>query len=205
LLLAAGEQPKRRSEVCGIKWSDINLESGTVYIQRSVVKCGGYDILIHDTKTAKSRRLIPIPEMLLDVLKALKGSTGGQEYLFARPNGQPIYPESIYDCLKILGKRIGVPTITVHMLRHTVASLLLEAGENPKVVQELLGHSSISITLDIYSHLIPGMKQQAIDKLSAMISPKVPYKCAVQTITDSPKEPERKYGDPETPIAPDYH
>ena len=160
----------RRSEACGIKWSDINWDENTVCIQRVVVKCGGYNILIHDTKTSGSRRLIPIPPILLNVLKAHKDTHGAQEYLFSRSNGQPIYPESIYDSMKVLGKRIGVPAITVHMLRHTAASLLLEAGENPKIVQELMGHSSISVTMDIYSHVIPGMKLQAINKLSSMIT-----------------------------------
>ena len=169
----------RRSEVCGIKWSDINFEAETLYIQRAVVKCGSYNLLIHDTKTARSRRLIPLPQTVLAALKNLKETNSSSEYVFSRPNGQPIYPESIYDRLRVLGKRIGVPRINVHMLRHTAASLLLEAGENPKVVQELLGHSSISITMDIYSHVIPGMKKQAINKLSALIDEGLPVEVAI--------------------------
>ena len=114
--------------------------------------------------------MIPISTLLLTVLRHYNETNGSQEYLFERPNGQPIFPESIYDCMKVLGKRIGVPELTVHMLRHTVASLLLEAGENPKIVQELLGHSSICITMDIYSHVIPGMKVHAINRLSNMLT-----------------------------------
>lgn len=92
------------------------------------------------------------------------------EYIFSRPDGQPIYLEFIYDYIKRIGKKIGMPFVNVHMLRHTTATLLLESGENPKVVQELLGHASISTTLDIYSHVIPGLKQQAVTKLTELIN-----------------------------------
>jgi len=63
-----------------------------------------------------------------------------------------------------------MPFVTVHILRHTAATLLLESGENPKIVQELLGHSSISVTMDVYSHVIPGLKQQAVSKLTELIN-----------------------------------
>lgn len=160
----------RRSELCGLKWADINWRQGTAYIQRAVVKLGGYGILINETKTTSSRRLIPLCNEVLENLKQRHKNNLHTEYIFSRPDGQPIYPESIYDYIKRLGKKLNIPFVTVHTLRHTAATLLLESGENPKIVQELLGHSSISVTLDVYSHVIPGLKQQAVSKLTELIS-----------------------------------
>jgi len=160
----------RRSELCGLKWADINWSQGTAYIQRAVVKLGGYGILINETKNHSSRRLIPLCNEVLDCLKQHRLRNFDTEYIFSRPDAQPIYPESIYDYIKRIGKKLGMPSVTVHTLRHTSATLLLESGENPKVVQELLGHASISTTLDIYSHVIPGMKQQAVTKLTELIN-----------------------------------
>jgi len=160
----------RRSELCGLKWEDINWEQKAICIQRSIVKLGGYDIRIHDTKTGTSRRLIPLHETVVEVLKQYQQEQyPKREFIFSRPDGQPLYPEVIYDFLKSLGKRLGMPYINVHMLRHTCATLLLQVGENPKIVQELLGHSSIKVTLDIYSHVIPSMKKSAVDKLANII------------------------------------
>jgi integrase len=160
----------RRSELCGLKWSDINWQQKTLLIQRAVVKLGGYGISVQDTKTNSSRRLLPITPPTLESLRIHQLQHPDTEYVFSRANGQPLYPDVIYDHLKRIGKRLGFPHVTVHMLRHTVASLLLEAGEHPKVVQELLGHSSIGITMDIYSHVMPGMKHQAVNKLTEMLS-----------------------------------
>lgn len=159
----------RRSELCGLKWADINWSQGTAYIQRAVVKLGGYGILINETKNHSSRRLIPLCDEVLDCLKRHHVKNFDTEYIFSRPDRQPIYPESIYDYVKRIGKKLDIPSVTVHMLRHTSATLLLESGENPKIVQELLGHASISTTLDIYSHVIPGLKQQAVSKLTELI------------------------------------
>lgn len=161
----------RRSELCGLKWLDIDWQQNALRIQRSVVKYGNYDYLINNTKTKKSQRYIPINLKIRRLLENKHAViTNDDSFIFSRPDGQPIYPEVIYDYIKRTGKKIGIPSITVHMLRHTVASLLLQAGEHPKIVQELLGHSSVSITLDIYSHSIPGQKEQAINKISSIIS-----------------------------------
>ncbi len=160
----------RRSELCGLKWSDINWQQGTAYIQRAVVKLGGYGILINETKNHSSRRLIPLCAEVLHYLRQHHLKNFDTEYIFSRPDGQPIYPECIYDYVKRIGKKLDMPHITVHSLRHTTATLLLESGENPKIVQELLGHASISTTLDIYSHVIPGLKQQAVSKLTELIN-----------------------------------
>lgn len=114
----------RRSELCGIKWEDINWEQKAVYIQRSIVKLGGYDFRVHDTKTGTSRRLIPLHDMVLETLRDYQTQQDCQEgFIFSRPDGRPVYPEVIYDFLKSLGKKLGMPNINVHMLRHTCATL----------------------------------------------------------------------------------
>lgn len=157
----------RRSELCGLKWEDINWDNKAAYIQRSIVKLGGYDIRIHDTKTGTSRRLIPLHDSVIEALKHYYNQQQCKSgFIFCKPDGRPMYPEVIYDFVKTLGKNIGIPHVSVHILRHTCATILLQQGENPKIVQDLLGHSSIRVTLDIYSHVIPSMKKSAVDKIA---------------------------------------
>lgn len=162
----------RRSELCGLKWSDVNWQQRTMNIQRAAVKLDGEGILVHNTKTRSSKRILPLNNEAFDALQQLSNQTDNSrdEYIFAFSDSQPINPEAVLKFIKRIGTKLDMPYLTVHMFRHTAASLLLEAGENPKIVQELLGHSSIGITMDVYSHVIPGMKAQAINRLTNIIN-----------------------------------
>ena len=88
--------------------------------------------------------------------------------VFCREDGRPIDPTTVSVKLHAVLERTGLPKVRVHDLRHTAASLHLARGENPKVVQELLGHSNISLTLDTYSHVIPAMHVAAAEKMQAL-------------------------------------
>ncbi len=102
----------------------------------------------------------------------LKAGTSWQEhdYVFCTSVGTHLHPDrDILSQLKALLKKADLPEVRFHDLRHSAASLLLSAGVHPKVVQELLGHSNISITMDVYSHVLPSMQHDAIERLNKAI------------------------------------
>lgn len=90
-------------------------------------------------------------------------------YVITCEDGAPLHPHSLTDAFERRVRVMDVPAIRFHDLRHTCATLLLQAEVHPKVVQEMLGHSSIAITLDIYSHVVPGMQDEAAKKLGAVV------------------------------------
>ena len=89
--------------------------------------------------------------------------------VFCLENGKPLHPDAVTSRLRLLARKLDLPWVKVHGLRHTYATLLLKAGVHPKVVQERLGHGSISITMDTYSHAIPSMQSEAADLGAALI------------------------------------
>lgn len=167
----------RRSEALALRWSDINFTTGRISLRRAV------DVTLpNTTKVTKtgSARVIDIDAETLRVLKAHKSDRGAislslaraDAYLFGDDNGAIRVPDAVtsrwtrrldWACAKIE----GLPRVTLKGLRHTHATLLLELGEHPKVVQERLGHSTITTTMNIYSHVTPTMQKSAIDRFAA--------------------------------------
>ena len=90
--------------------------------------------------------------------------------VFTRENGTPYRPERITQIFKDSVKQAGMPPITLHGLRHTHATLALAAGVHPKVVSERLGHASVSLTLDVYSHAVPSMEEEAASRIAALVT-----------------------------------
>ncbi len=159
----------RQGELLGLKWADVDLKSGRVSIRRTITKSGGR-LLLGEPKTAKSRRTISLTAGSLNALRAHRkrqleemmqhaGLWQDHGLVFASEAGTLINPTNLRKRhFASLLKRAGLPADTrFHDLRHTCATLLLSKGVHPKFVQELLGHANIAITLDTYSHLIPGM------------------------------------------------
>jgi integrase len=166
----------RRGELLALRWSDLNLERGTLQVRKSLSRVkqddGTTRLEFSDVKTPKSRRLIPLPDEAVRELRAHKARQNqeklklGEAYqdrgmVFATVLGGPIEPRNFHRRWTELLKKAGIPHTRFHNLRHTFATILLEAGEHPKVVQEMLGHSKVSMTLDTYSHVVPGLKVQA--------------------------------------------
>lgn len=181
LALATGLRP---SEYFGLKWSDIDLERGLVTVQRSLIwrsyKSG--DWYFGEPKTPRSRRRIPLPASVVRALiehhrrqaeERLKAGAAYQslDLVFATNEGQPLIRLNVVQKhFKPILKRAKLPeTLRLYDLRHSCATLLLAANENPKVVSERLGHSSITLTMDIYSHVLPDMQQGASDKLENIL------------------------------------
>ena len=145
----------RQGELLGLQWKDVDLDSGTVRVNRTIF--GG---VVSPPKTTKSRRSIKLSK---SAFAALTTHEKKSEWVFSTKSGKPI------DCTNLIKqswrpllKKAGLPHKRFHDLRHTCATLLLTKGVHPKVVQELLGHSSISITLDTYSHVLPTMQEKAV-------------------------------------------
>jgi integrase len=181
--LATGCRPE---EYLAIQWKDIDFEKGRAIIRRALIthrKGGGWHF--SEPKTKQSRRTIPLPASTIRELRThriqqleakLKLGADWNDYdlVFASEVGTPLNPPNITRAFKKALGRAGIRTsIRLYDLRHTTATLLLQAGVNPKVVSERLGHSTIVLTLDVYSHVLPSMQQDATAQLERMIFKKV--------------------------------
>lgn len=180
LALVTGCRP---SEYLGIKWSDLDEVNSTVTIQRSVVwRHRGSGWYFAETKTGASRRLIPLPAFIMKALKAHRSAQRQfilkskkpyekNDLVFATWKGTPLMQANLVNrYFKPALKAAGLPdSFRLYDLRHSCATLLLAAGEHPKVVAERLGHAGIAVTLDTYSHVLPSMQRAASDKLEAIL------------------------------------
>lgn len=167
----------RRSEALALRWSDVNFTTGRISVRRAV------DVTLpNTTKVTKTgnARVIDIDGETLRVLKALKSDRGAisldlaraDAYVFGDDKGAIRVPDAVTSRWTrrldwATAKIEGLPRVTLKGLRHTHATLLLELGEHPKVVQERLGHSTITTTINIYSHVTPTMQKSAIDRFAA--------------------------------------
>jgi len=158
----------RQGELLGLKWEDVDLNEGVIHIRRTVVRSGGR-ISLGEPKTKGSRRPVHLTGAAVEALKAhLERQLEDIERLgdlyrdhglvFTSEVGTLINPSNLRrrSCAPLL-QRAGLPRIRFHDLRHTCAKLLLSRNVHPKYVQELLGHATVAITLDTYSHVIRGM------------------------------------------------
>jgi integrase len=162
----------RRGELLGLRWDDVSMERSTLRVGRALVREGGRHTL-GETKTRRGRRQINLTPRTVSTLKAhrkkqleekikLTGLYKDHGLIFATRVGTPINPENLVNrSFKPLLERASLPEIRFHDLRHTCATLLLGRGVHPKLVQELLGHATIAMTLDTYSHYMPSMGDQA--------------------------------------------
>lgn len=168
----------RRGEALGIRWRDLDLENGRATIVQSVVA----NRAIAETKTERGRRTLALDAGTVAALvdhreaqlqeRALLGQPADDRNLvFCNPDGTPIWPRSMSRAFANRVDATDLPRVRLHDLRHGHATLALLAGVHPKVVQERLGHATISITLDVYSHAIPAMQEDAAARVAALVEP----------------------------------
>ena len=182
----------RLGEVCALRWENIDLVNGVVKVRESVKRVSNdvpeeqkTKLLIQPPKSEKGKRNIPLPNEVLAELKKhrvkqaeLKLQIGelynDQDLVFAWEDGRMVDPGYLSKHFKKVINQCGYEGITFHSLRHSYASALLTMGEHPKVVQELLGHAQISMTLDTYSHVAPEIKERAAAKMNEFLDMKKP-------------------------------
>jgi integrase len=153
----------RLSELLGLMWTDINFESGSVKIERSLVELDKLKFVMQTPKSKSSLRTVNVSP---EVLEKLKGQPRLFSFVFRRPNGEPPSRSTLRSAFVTACKHAEVPYIGVHGLRHQHVSLLAEAGVSVKEAQERVGHSTPQITLNIYTHTLasPDKKvSQALD------------------------------------------
>lgn len=163
-----------------LEWSDVELDGARLRIHQSLVLVDGVPTLTKP-KTDSSRRSIDLDLTTVTALRQHRtaqleerlawgeGYSTTQELVFCREDGTAYRPDYISRAFTRIVSAAGLPRIPLHGLGHTHATALMAAGTHPKVVQERLGHSSISVTLDTYSAVIPTMQRDAIDRLAAFI------------------------------------
>jgi integrase len=173
----------RRSELLGLKWSSVDLILCQLSVTRALHQLQGGSLIFREPKTAKGRRLISLSPSTVIVLReyreqqekirqALDVTLTNDDLVFCHVNGTPLLPNSISHAWTKLACHTGLKGIRLHDARHTHASLMLKQGVHPKIVQERLGHASIQITLDTYSHVVPGLQQAAANKFDDIVLPK---------------------------------
>jgi integrase len=181
--LTTGMRPE---EYFGLQWPDVDLKAGEVRVKQALIRPKGGGWQLSETKTPKSRRTIPIPPSMVFQLKKhrrlqaearmkLGSAYVNNDLVFATAEGCPLSIQNFTRRhFKPTLKRAELPEeFTLYSLRHTHATQLLAAGENPKVVSERLGHASVKITLDLYCHVLPHMQQAASDRIEKMFFKKV--------------------------------
>jgi integrase len=160
----------REGEVLGLHYEDIDWDAQTIHVQHAVQYLIGKGLVITQPKTDTSRRTIHIPDFAYQALKDHRDSQDrNQGLVFITANGTPYSPRNLIRYFKQSLVKAELPEIRFHDLRHTAATLLLTAGVHPKIVQEMLGHSQINLTLDTYSHVLPSMQQEASQKMDSIL------------------------------------
>jgi integrase len=172
----------REGELLALKWEDIDFSYGTLQVRRTIARVAHKGFTVSEPKTPKSRRSIHLAPMAIEILKRhrirqheQRLSTGPawdeQGWIFCNGVGRPIEGGHLLNrSFRPLLVKAGLPLIRFHDLRHSVATLLLTAGIHPKIVQELLGHSQISLTIDTYSHVLPSLQEDAANRLNSLLA-----------------------------------
>ena len=176
LYLLALTTGMRRGELLALSWDRVDLGARCLYVTRSLIALN-YKLELSETKTRKGRRRVALDDHSVAALEERRSLSrskkkrppGGSQLVFATPEGYPLHPHSVSQGFDRLVKRHGLSRIRFHDLRHTSASLALAAGVHPKVVSERLGHASVTITLDTYSHVLPTLQTEAAHRIAALI------------------------------------
>jgi integrase len=163
----------RRGEGLGLRWRDIDFENRRLAVVQRLVRTSNGDVL-SPPKTHRSRRAIGLDFRTVEALQDHKGRhrrlAQASEFVFCRPDGSPIPPHSVSKTFLRLAREAELPRIRLHDLRHSYATLALRAGVHPKVVSERLGHSTITLTLQTYSHVLPVLDFEAAERVAELLS-----------------------------------
>jgi integrase len=175
----------RRGEVLGLRWAEVDLDAGRLRITRTLIttevqRKGEPGMAWGTPKTAKGRRQVALDPATVAALRthrarqleerlALGEGYADEDLVVCLVDGRPLHPKTLSYYFVRAARRLGLPTIRLHDLRHTHATLALKAGVHPRVVQERLGHANVSITLDTYSHVDLDMQSEAAAQIAELM------------------------------------
>jgi integrase len=177
--LLAASTGMRRGEVLGLRWQDVDLDGAQLSVRQTLISID-YRLTFGTPKTGKGRRVIALDVATVAAVRSWKRvqleerlalGEGYQDagLVFALEDGSPVHPVLFSQAFDRAVAVAGVPKIRLHDLRHTHATLALQAGVHPKVVSERLGHSTVAFTMDVYSHAIPAMQADAADLIARAV------------------------------------
>lgn len=180
LFVAALALGLRRGELLGLRWTDIDFGASQLRVMQTLQRIKGEGVVFGPPKSRRSRRVLTMPAILIRALKRHRAAQdddrreAGPEWLetgliFTTSTGRHVEPRNLNTAYTRLLARAGVRAIRFHDLRHTCATLLLARGVSPRIVMDILGHSQIAVTMNIYGHVIPAMQEEAADKIDAAL------------------------------------
>lgn len=173
----------RLGELLGLRWCDVDVDVASLSVVRALYKRCGVRKMV-EPKSSHSRRRIALSPSLALLLRQYRAEQEARGILLGKPlddsglvfsniSGEPLDPGVVSHTFARVLKKAGLPHIRFHDLRHSHATLLLKAGIHPKIVSERLGHANISITLDTYSHVLPGLQEKAAERFDELLEPKM--------------------------------
>lgn len=183
LFVVAIREGLRQGEILALHWRDVDLDAGTIAVTGSLPQVGGPGRSITTPKSRRSRRSLALFPETVNALRdhrtrqlherLLVGSMWKDgDLVFCNEFGGFLSPQVLRDRLKVILNRASLPAVRFHDLRHSAATDWLKADMHPKIASERLGHASVGITLDLYSHVTPGMQRDAVDAITRKRSAK---------------------------------
>ncbi|MGW2495843.1 tyrosine-type recombinase/integrase [Streptomyces pseudogriseolus] len=173
----------RRGELVGLRWSDVDLDNRVLYIRHQTQRRRG-ELYDDDPKSRRSR-VVPMPALCLaplrwhrlrqrEAFKTTGVAWSESGYVFATRNGRPVEPRNVYRSFTRVAGDAGLRVVRLHDARHGTATLLTAAGVAPRVIMEILGHSQISITMDVYTHVVQDTQREAISHMDRLLKRRRP-------------------------------
>lgn len=170
----------RRGELLGLRWCDIDLDLATLSVIQALQQLRGGQYIFREPKSRRGRRQIALSPSLAILLREHRTKQENDRRLlgrplvptdlvFSHPDGRPLRPTSVTRAFRAIAHSLGLEGVRLHDLRHAHATLMLQQGIHPKIVSERLGHSSVAITLDIYSHVLPGLQEAAARRFEEVL------------------------------------
>ena len=206
----------RRGEAVGLRWQDTNLDAAVLRITQQVVQLG-WVTEVGEPKTHSGARTVSLDARTVAVLRSWRATQAGERHIwgeawrdtglvFTREDGSQLHPDTVTTVFEQMHRAAGLPPIRLHDLRHTAASLALAAGVPLKVVSEQLGHSSLAITADTYTSVLPAVAQAAAEAVADVI-PRASAEALMHVRShsvaqDPPEEAVMEPSDPESAASP---
>ncbi|KLL10170.1 tyrosine-type recombinase/integrase [Protofrankia coriariae] len=169
----------RRGEILGLRWADIDFDAGALHVRRTLQRANG-KLMFMPAKTVRSHRTLPLSGSLVEILKEHRRSqegamaTAGPDWIdhdlvFASAIGTPLDPRNVNRRFTAIRTAAGLPWVRLHDLRHAFATLLVAEGVPMRVIMELLGHSTINLTMNTYAHVLPEAQEDAVARLDGLV------------------------------------